>query len=361
MARRLIATMLRYVGLLVVLGAVGAAVFLLLGNRERIAYVEPPVAVTVQSPSTGDLQRSISLSGTVEAQALIPVIPFVSGTIQEYRVREGDVVAQGDVIATIDEQPYRQQVIQAQAAYLVAQSTFERVERLYESKATTLQNREQALAQRDGAKAQLELAQMQLGWATVTAPVAGTVLQVPSSVGNVAASNQPIAIMADLDALVVKLDIPERYFDVIYQGRAQLKANVTRIGQYGSPVEHSAVAVVESLGSYIQPQSKTFRATCRLSEGHQAFRPGMHVNVTLVYEERGQVPLLPQSVRTIDGNAYVYDTLAGTARWVRLDVLAENDLWFQVPAELADEQFIVDGQHRLVDGQRVSVVNGTGP
>ena len=86
-------------------------------------------------------------------------------------MKEGDYVEQDATIAIIDRQAYQQQLAQAQAAYSVAESTYQRVNRLYEAKATTLQSREQALAQRDATKAQLELATLQLDWATVKAPV----------------------------------------------------------------------------------------------------------------------------------------------------------------------------------------------
>ncbi|HZJ87881.1 MAG TPA: efflux RND transporter periplasmic adaptor subunit [Sphaerochaeta sp.] len=362
--RKKLGTFLSYFGLLLILVSIGYGAYAYFGQREKTSYVDPPPPVVITQPTIGSLEQSITLSGTVEAKAFIPVVPFVSGTIQEYLVKEGEYIEQDDIIAIIDRQAYLQQLAQAQAAYSVAESTYERVNRLYEAKATTQQNREQALAQRDATKAQLELATLQLDWATVTAPVSGTLLSIPSAAGNIASSNQPVAIMADLSQLVVKLQVPERYFDIISENAEHLSASVERPRQAGPQASNSAPkrasAEIEGISSYIQPQSKTFLVTCLLTEGHTDFRPGMHVQVNLIYERYEDVPLVSQTVRTIDGNAYLYDAGRGRAQWIELTPVAENNLYLVLPSELSDASFIVDGHHRLFDGQRVTVVDSQG-
>ena len=93
---------------------------------------------------------------------MIPVVPFVSGTIMEYPIKSGMQINKGDLIAKIDDEPYKQQMLQAKAAYLGYQSTFERVENLYKANAATQQNYDSAKAQRDAAKAQYDLAILQM-------------------------------------------------------------------------------------------------------------------------------------------------------------------------------------------------------
>jgi len=64
-------------------------------------------------------------------------------------------------------------------------------------------------------------------------PVAGTLLSIPSAAGNIASSSQPVAIMADLSQLVVKLHVPERYFDIISENAEHLSASIERPRQSG--------------------------------------------------------------------------------------------------------------------------------
>ena len=117
-------------------------------------------AVVLQKPVNGTLVESVTISGYVEANAMIPVVPFVSGTITEYPARAGDFVEKDTLLAKIDDAPFRQQLIQAEAAYFAAKSTFDRIENLYKSGATTQQNYDSAKAQADATKAQYDLAHL---------------------------------------------------------------------------------------------------------------------------------------------------------------------------------------------------------
>ncbi|MCK9287756.1 MAG: efflux RND transporter periplasmic adaptor subunit [Sphaerochaetaceae bacterium] len=355
MSRRPLFTVLRYIFLIILVGLIGFAAFLLLGTREKTVYNAPLPPVVIASPISGNLEKSLMVSGTIQAESLIAVIPFVAGTIETYHVAEGDVIEENTVIATIDSEPYRQQVAQAQAAYVVSQATFERIDRLYAAKAATLQSFEQAKAQRDAARSQLELAQLQLGHADVAAPITGTVISIPLAKGNVASNQQPVAIMADLNSLIIDLNISERYYDIIRSNKDNLQVKVSRTSAYGESVE--ALAAIVHISSYIQPQSKTFAIRCRLTEGYGLFSPGMHVSVQLVYESYLDVPLLRQSDRTIDQNVYIYEPDTQSAKWQALVPIAENDQFFIVPEELASYQFIVDGLHTVFDGQSVTVVD----
>ena len=132
-------------------------------------------SVRVQKPEIRDLVESITISGYVEAKAMIPVVPFVSGTITEYPAKAGDFVKKDTLLAKIDDEPFRQQMLQAQAAYFAAKSTFDRVESLYKSAATSQQNYDNARAQYDASKAQYDLAKLQMGYTEVRAPVEGTI------------------------------------------------------------------------------------------------------------------------------------------------------------------------------------------
>ena len=132
-------------------------------------------AVVLARPVNGTLVEAVTISGYVEASAMIPVVPFVSGTITEYPARAGDFVEKDTLLAKIDDEPFRQQMLQAKAAYSAAQSTFERLEKLYKAGSTTQQNYDSAKAQADASKAQYDLAQLQMDYTEVRAPVDGTI------------------------------------------------------------------------------------------------------------------------------------------------------------------------------------------
>ena len=163
--------LLRY--LLFIFAAVIFVILTVLVTRKKPVAEKPEAlpAVVLQKPVNGSLVESVIISGYVEANAMIPVVPFVSGTITEYPARAGDFVEKDTLLAKIDDAPFRQQLIQAEAAYFAAKSTFDRLENLYKSGATTQQNYDSAKAQADASKAQYDLAQLQVDYTEVRAPV----------------------------------------------------------------------------------------------------------------------------------------------------------------------------------------------
>lgn len=187
---------------LITLFVIGLGLFLIwkfIINRPKAVFENPLSPVKVEKPYRATVEESLELSGYIEAQAMIPVVPFVQGTITGYYVKAGDYVTEGQVLAQIDSEPYELQVKQAEAVYLAAEATFTRVSNLYESGAATRQNYDEAKAQYDAYKAQYELAKVQLGYATVTAPKSGTILMADSAEGSIGTSTSPLYVIADLN------------------------------------------------------------------------------------------------------------------------------------------------------------------
>ena len=189
-------------------------------------------------------------SGRIEADE-VRIAPQVSGRLLENIPREGDTVANGQLIARIDDTDYELQASQAEAqrkatSYSasqidaqirlaehhagIAKADLARYERLrtegwatipqldirrnaYESAADQAsalrQQHAQALAQTEVANRSLALAQQQLGRTTIRAPLSGRVLERLAEPGEVVAAGQAIAVLADLRRIRLKVFISE--------------------------------------------------------------------------------------------------------------------------------------------------------
>ena len=297
----------------------------------------------------------ISTAGYVEALDMIPVVPFVSGTIMEYPIKSGMQINKGDLIAKIDDEPYKQQMLQAKAAYLGYQSTFERVENLYKANAATQQNYDSAKAQRDAAKAQYDLAILQMSYTEVTSPSTGTVLMAPLAKGSIGSTQQPAAIIADLSKQVVRLNVPERYFDLFNQDKSKINAIIKRPGLEGFSEDTICLAEIDTISPYIQPESKTFQVVCHLDNPGERFRPGMYVKVLITYKNYVDVPVLPMKTKKMDGSLYIYHPESKTVEFIPPAEYATDNEYFIVPEKYKDTFFVVDGQNSLFDGQQVRI------
>ena len=336
--------------------AISCAVVIVLMNLSGKEYETILPVVKIEKPVRRTISESIALSGYVEAESMIPIVPFVNGTVTEYYAKEGNAVKKGETLLTIDDSLYQQQKLQAEAAYYGYQTSFERVEKLYKSGAATQQEYDTLKAQRDAAKAQYDLAKLQLSYTKVTASIDGTVLQAPLSKGSIAVTTQPAEIIADLSKLVVRLSVPEKYFTLFVQNKDALTASVTRPGNEGLSEDMTTTARVDVIAPYVDALSKAFTVVLYLEGDFSLFRPGMYIKATINYRTKENVPSFPFEVRKIDGSCYIYDETSSSVKWVNFIPDIKDTQYFSVPDEYANTYFVVDGQGSVFDGQVVKVL-----
>lgn len=349
-SRSILSIIARYAVLAALIVLILIAVEVFLGRQDKIVYTPPIPLVVVQQPEVGRVAKRGVFPSYVQAENLIPVVAQVGGTIETFPVSVGQLVEKDDVLATIDSEPYLQQVKQAEAAYLASESTFSRVASLYQNKATTEQAYDQAKAQRDAANAQYDLAKLQLGHATVKAPVTGTILVKNNSVGSLSGGLQPLAVMADLSSLVVKVEVPETYYEKFWNNLENLRIEVTN-PRWETPVD----ATLLHMDSFVQSESKTFTLEARLETGAELVRPGMAVTVSITYQAQEDAYRMSQSVRKNDGSWYLYHPESGSVEYVFSTIELEDEEFFKVPEAYQESYFVVDGQHILFDNQKVRV------
>lgn len=345
----------KYILVIAVMAAiVFAAAFF--SNKNKKEYIPPTPSVSVARPVGRTIADKISFSAHIEARSMVAVIPLVSGTIVEYPAKAGDLVKKDSVLAVIDEKPLRQQMLQAKAAYTGYESSFKRVAGLYKAGSVSRQEYESVLAQRDASRAQYELAQLQLGYAKVTAPVSGTILSAPLAVGNVGSSNQPVAVIADLDDLVIRLQVPEKYFSLFAKNSKALYAEVLReVEGVESKVSiESCNAVVDSIAPYVDATAKTFETVFKLVDKPETFRPGMYARIIVTFREYENAPALPITARKTDGSCYIL--VDDHAEHVMFSDVVSDGEWFMVPKNYADKLFLVEGQGVVFNGQQVSAM-----
>ncbi|MCF7953760.1 MAG: efflux RND transporter periplasmic adaptor subunit [Spirochaetales bacterium] len=410
-----------FIKYLIVLLAIGAAGWYWYEqNSELPEPVKPPKpAVVLTKPLFGSLQRTITIGGHIEADKTVTVLPRVSGQIEKLYVDEGDAVMKGDVIAELDAEAIMLQLQQAEAAFRSAKSSYERVERLYRSGGATAQEVEEVRSRYEAANSQYGLARLQLEYASVKAPMSGVILKKHQNEGSLAAPELPLFTIADLNTLIVKSSVPERYYDRFMDEADAIQAAVSRPAgavSYRSDRGDASVfgydsqntdknadadtapnasfssaaekndelegfeAEIISVSPFISAESRNFSVTVKLEENvpnsHHSqlnkkntlksevpglLRPGMYVEVTFVLEEKADVYSLPFTVLTT-GNTLWYvkslDGNEGTAESMTVDISSANDSRFIIPEAYRDTLFISEGQHFLQQGQLVQILDG---
>ena len=174
-----------------------------------------PVAKQAVTGVPGSWQPEVQLEGTLEAVRESDLSFDAPGRLAAIKVRLGEHVSQGEVLATLDAQQAQAQVQAAEAQVRAAEAQLAladdnagRTEKLLQtgvaSQASGVQSSQQrslATAQLDGARAQLALARVSLQHHALTAPFSGSVTRVPAGPGAIVNPGQPLFHLADTGLL----------------------------------------------------------------------------------------------------------------------------------------------------------------
>ncbi|MBN2873509.1 MAG: efflux RND transporter periplasmic adaptor subunit [Spirochaetales bacterium] len=331
----------------------GALVFrLVMTSRVAAPPDMPPIPVRTMKPVYGDLVKTLELNGHIESETMVTVLPLVSGVLQELLVDVGQPVRKGQIVARIDAERYELQLKQAQAAYLSAKSSYERLEQLYRANAATQQSYEQAKGQYEAYASQYELARIQLDYANVKSPVDGVVLVRHSTAGSIAAPERPLITVGDLGDLIVRARVPERYYEAFLAGKESMRIDLTRTGDVVSS------GVIRSVSPFVSAETKNFEVVVSIPSAPESMRPGMFVSLKF------------ELARWIGVYSLPYEALSGGLLWWVSDGMALNeaftpadatDVSFVVPPVWSDRDVIIEGQYFARSGAPVTVLSAEAP
>ncbi len=188
--------------------------------QQHVAPALPHAFVVTRS----QIADQKAVFATIESANVVPARARIGGTILELKVRQGDRVAQGQVIATVGDQKlalqigsYQAQVQAAQAQLAQARLEFERAQRLVAEGAIARNMFDQArtaynvaLSNVKSITSQRAVVQQQVTEGQILAPTAGRVITVPVTAGTVVMGGDVVATVAEQN-FVLRIEVPERH------------------------------------------------------------------------------------------------------------------------------------------------------
>lgn len=166
----------------------------------------PIVAVKVGGGPGAGIYRA---AGTVRALRRAELGTRMMGRIESVRVRAGDRVRAGQVLATFDRASQLAARRQAAAGLELAAANLRRMERLYADSAIPVAQLEGARASFAQAEGQASAADAELTYAELAAPFAGVVTARLADPGDLAAPGHPILVVEDEGAREIVVAAPE--------------------------------------------------------------------------------------------------------------------------------------------------------
>ncbi|AXH34113.1 biotin/lipoyl-binding protein [Humibacter sp. BT305] len=148
------------------------------------ARAETPPTTTTVAASLQTLEKTVSSSGTLAPTTTEDVSFGVAGTVQTVNVQEGQQVASGDVLATVDTLHANAAVLEARATLAAAQARLSAAEADDDGSDSSAAAIASYQAQVDVAQADVTDAETAATGTTLVAPIAGMVTNVSVEVGD---------------------------------------------------------------------------------------------------------------------------------------------------------------------------------
>lgn len=319
---------------------------------------QPSVAapVVIQKPTRETLRRELELTGWTDAGSRVAVQPKASGTLMTLEVDVGATVMEGQTIGTIDPTPYQLALDQATIARDGAQHEFERAKKLYETGSIAHQNFDQARLQAELTEAQYNVALLNRQNCLVKAPISGKISQTAVDRGATVSPSTPIATIDATDGMVVIARIPEQYARFFAEGalhEARVFSPDGGMEVLTASLKHSA--------PYVRSDSRTFEAIYRLEGDTGTLMPGMLVKIRFLLEEHPDVPTLP--LQALAGGRTIWILDRDTMMVIPVDLanFFNDGTRFEVPAEYADSEIVVEGQQFLDKSTIIHITGEVGP
>lgn len=335
------------------------------GKDEKGAADEvPAVPVEVAATQRGEMAALYSGTAPIEADRKAFVMPKVQGEIRQVLVDEGQRVRAGEVLARLDGDKLRLEVALNEATMRKLERDYNRNLELKDKglvSATAIDNLKYEL---EAAKANWELARLQLSYCDIRSPIAGTVTQrldvvkvgnVVTPVGGVIESGESsLFVVADLDSLLLRVNVPERELPKLSVGQpAQLTFDAVpgRVFQ----------GRISLISPYVSPETATFAVRVQVDNADGALRPGMFARIAIIYERKPDALQIPRTALLDgDGPPKVFVVNNGTAAERAVKLGLSNGGWVEVTDGLKDgERVVVVGQGAVKPGAKVRVVNSS--
>jgi len=327
--------------------------------------------VGLATAKQADIPVTIDALGTVTPLANVTVQAQVSGVLTQVLFKEGQMVRRGDVLATIDPQPFQIALAQAVGARVrddaqleAARVTLKRYQTLLTQDSIARQDVDTQAAlvkQLEGTvaidRSAENTAKLNLAYARIVAPISGRVGLRPVDAGNYVStgSTTGVAVITQLTPIDVAFSIPQDRIPEI-QARLAEGAKLPVTAWDRTRTKRLDAGQFMTLDNAVDTTTGTVKAKARYTNAEGALFPSQFVNVRLLLRTISAAVVVPvTALRHGPSGDFVYVLKEGNT--VELRNVTRGEATVDVVAITtglaAGEQVVTEGGDRLKDGARV--------
>lgn len=317
-------------------------------QQRPAAAVPVEVADAKEVASTSD----ISAIGTLQSDESVQLAPEVAGRIASIGFDEGQPVKAGAVLVQLDDALARASEEEIKVRLELANTNYERAQRMSENGTGTTRELDTALAERNTATTLLNSQRVQLSKLDIVAPFDGVVGLRSVSTGSYVGIGTTLVNLEKIDMLKVDFKIPE--------------ANLQKV-RIDQPVEisvdaipgRSFTATIYAIDPMLDVNGRAISIRARLPNDDLALRPGLFARITVKGLEERKVVTVPEGAIVARGQErFVWTVVDGKAKENSVTIGARKVGIAEVGGLAAGSVVVTAGHTRLRDGASVEIVGG---
>ncbi len=348
--------MKRIIIIIVSILLVGLIFFKLKSNRDKINAKQEVstdlnyVSVTVAKVQSMNIERYLSLVGSLTAYAEVEVSSEIQGTVTSVKTKLGHHVSKNTVIATIDDRIKILNVNSAKIDLDKKQKDYERYKNLYSGGTATEQELDNSRVNYENAVIVLEQAKKELSDATVVSPSEGIITEKHIEEGTHVNVGSPIVSMVNISKLKVKLNVSESN---IYQLNVGDKTEITT-SVYPGATFNGNITFISPKGD----DSHNYQVEIVIANSDEhPLKAGTFVKVKISLPSKGNSLYIPRE--TLQGSiseAKVYLVKGDKAVLQPVTIGNSNNDYLEVTSGLQEGDVIVaSGFVNLENGKAIKV------
>jgi multidrug efflux system membrane fusion protein len=305
---------MRYIALITILGICLTSC----STESENPHNQMVVPVFAENVKTQDVPLFIESIGTLKSSGWVEVRPQVSGMLAEVHFKDGQFVKKGDLLLTIDQQPYlnaqleaEAQLTQSQAAYQIAQKKLERYQELSKKNLISEQEWDELQAEAIKQKAQLQASQARAAAAnlnlkncSIQSPIDGRTGKLLVHPGNLVGTT-PLVTVSNIEKLTIDFTLTEREFQQL-KPEQLLGEYAIEVCSYTNKCQQMK-ATLTFLNNTFDEQTGLLNMQGSFDNFHHQFLPGQHVNVRVPMHVIKNAMVIPQkAVKINQTGPYVF-------------------------------------------------------
>lgn len=299
----------------------------------------PPVTVSTTIATAETWSPDINSVGTLRASQGVDVTAQEAGMIVELRLKSGEQVAAGEVLARQYVDDERAQLAALEADVRLAELNLERARDLLNKNLSSQFEYDTRKTDRDRAAARARSVRLVIEKKTIRAPFSGRIGIRQVDLGEYVEPGDRIVRLEALDKILVDFPIPQRSVGLLRVGQSL----VIRVDAYPGKEFSGRVTAISP---QVRSQTRDVRLEGLIANDNEVLLPGMFAEVSVRLPLQEGVVTLPQS--TITYSPY------GDSVFAIREVSDKNG----ETVLTADAVFVQTGDTR---GDQVAIVSGIAP